>query len=98
MPELKDLDDPHPLGPPWWKIMAIICTTGPVSVAIVAIVAMFMLSGCSLAVGAIGGMSTVSGAITGVANKAYQTAVWGFDGPPPHLRSGHYMNQDMYGG
>ena len=87
------LDDPNCLGPSKWWLACVLAVQGMVVVALVV-----LLTGCGLAVGAIGGMSTVSGAISGIANKAYETAVWGFDGPPARLRGGHYMNQDMYGG
>ena len=59
---------------------------------------MFATSGCGLAVGAIGGMSNVSKYMSRGVNKAYETAVWGFNGAPAHLRASPYRNESMYGG
>ena len=58
----------------------------------------FTTTGCGLAVGAIGGMSNVSKYMSLGANKAYETAVWGFKGMPAHMRASPYQNEGMYGG
>ena len=74
-----------------WRLMKVALVAVLIGIA-------FATSGCGLAVGAIGGMSNVSKYVSLGANKAYETAVWGFKGKPAHLRASPYRNESMYGG